>query len=125
MSTSDLQVENRPEHTTTAFSGTKTERFGLTLVESPSLFVSAYRQLHYWLFEPKATVPAEYYRGAVALPATDLRPWFFDFPSQIKVAFEKPSDAIGIHNREQTKKRALCALLFALALGVGGWFWRT
>src|SRR5579863_2856105 len=124
MSTSDLQVENRPEHTTTAFSGTKTERFGLTLVEPPSLFVSAYRQLHYWLFEPKVTVPAEYYRGAVKLPATDLRPWFYDLPSQLKVAFEKPRDPIGIYNHSQQEKRALCAMAFALALGAGGWFWR-
>ena len=36
-------------------------------------------------------MPAEYYRGEVKLPATDLRPWFMDLPSQLKIAFEKPA----------------------------------
>jgi len=124
MSTSNLQVESGPEKSPPVQAVARDERVTFTLVEPPSLFVSAYRQLHYWFFEPKVTVPAEYYRGAVKLPATDLRPWFYDLPSQLKVAFEKPRDPIGIYNHSQQEKRALCAVAFALALGAGGWFWR-
>jgi len=128
MSTSNLQVESGPakappknlpvpdEH----FDGT----FRITLVEPPTLFVSAYRQVRYWLREPKVTVPAQYYRGEVKLPATDLRPWFYDLPSQLKIAFEKPRDPVGIFNYAQQEKRALCAVAVAIALAAGGWFWR-
>ena len=56
----------------------------MTFVESPSVVVSAYRQIRDWLSEPKVTVPAQYYRGEVKLPATDMRPWFMDLPSQIR-----------------------------------------
>ncbi|MBZ5668818.1 MAG: energy transducer TonB [Acidobacteriia bacterium] len=51
-----------------------------------------------------------------------MRPWFRDLPNQLKIAFEKPRDPIGIYNRAQEKKRALCAVIAALALAVGGWF---
>ena len=47
-----------------------------------------------------------------------------DLPSQLKVAFEKPRDPIGIFNYEQQEKRALCAFACALVLGAGGWVWR-
>lgn len=124
MPTSNLQVESSPEKSPIQNTPVAGSGFNLTLVEPPSLFVSAFQQLRYWFLEPKTTVPAQYYRGTVTLPATDLRPWFFDFPSQVKLAFEKPRDPIGIYNRSQMEKRALCALLFALALGVSGWFWR-
>ncbi len=67
-------------------------------------------------------MPPEYYRGKVSLPATDMRPWFRDLPNQLKIAFEKPRDPIGIYNRAQQKKRALCAVMAALALAAGGWF---
>ena len=128
MSTSNLQVEGGPEKAPLKklpvgdehFDGT----FRISLVEPPNLFVSAYRQLRYLLWEPKVTVPAQYYRGQVKLPATDLRPWFFDLPSQLKVAFEKPRDPIGIFNHAQQKRRALCAFAFAIVLGFAGWFWR-
>ena len=123
MATSNLQVEGGPEKSSVKYS-VPDERFNLTLVEPPSLFVSAFRQIRYWISEPKVTVPAQYYRGTVKLPATDLRPWFYDLPSQLKIAFEKPRDPIGIYNYSQQEKRALCALVFALALGTGGWFWR-
>jgi len=81
-------------------------------------------QIRDWVREPKVTVPAQYYRGAVKLPATDLRPWFMDLPAQIKVALEKPRDPIGIYNYAQQEKRALCAFVGALLLGGGGWLWR-
>ena len=124
MSTSNLQVEGGPEKSPDKYSPAVDERFNLTLVEPPSLFISAFRQIHYWLTAPKTTVSAQYYRGTVTLPATDLRPWFYDFPSQLKIAFEKPHDPIGIYNYRQQEKRALCAFAFALALGAAGWFWR-
>ncbi len=124
MSTSNLQVESAPEKIPPRDEAAADELFKIALVDPPNLFVSAFRQLHYWLLEPKVTVSAQQYRGTVALPATDLRPWFYDLPSQLKVAFEKPRDPIGIYNHAQQEKRALGAFAFALALGAGGWFWR-
>ena len=128
MSTSNLQVEGGPEKAPLKNAPARDERsngsFSITLVEPPTLFVSAYRQVRYWLREPKMTVPAEYYRGEVKLPATDLRPWFYDLPSQLKIAFEKPGDPVGIFNYAQQEKRALCAVAVAIVLAAGGWFWR-
>ncbi|MGD1100420.1 MAG: hypothetical protein ABSA59_00005, partial [Terriglobia bacterium] len=124
MSTSNLQVEASPEKIPPKNVHSLEETFEVTLVDPPSLFVSAYRQIRDWFREPKMTVPAQYYRGEVNLPATDMRPWFMDLPSQIKVAFERPRDPIGNYNYAQQEKRALCALVVALALGAGGWFWR-
>jgi TonB family protein len=124
MSTSNLQVEVGPERTPPKNVPTGDEHFNITLVEAPSLFVSAFRQVRDLLREPKVTVPAQYYRGAIKLPATDMRPWFMDLPSQIKVALEKPRDPIGIYNRGQQEKRALGAFAAAIVLGAGGWFWR-
>ena len=124
MSTTNLQVEVGPGKIPPKNAPAPDEHFKVTFVESPSLFVSAYRQIRDWLREPKVTVPAQYYRGEVKLPATDLSPWFVDLPSQIKVAFEKPRDPIGIYNYAQQEKRALCAFAVALVLGAGGWFWR-
>ena len=124
MPISDLQVEVGPGKIAPANGPVPDEGYKLTIVEEPSLFISAFRQIHYWLFEPKATVPAEYYRGKVKLPATDMNPWYVDLPSQIKIALEKPRDPIGIYNYGQQEKRVLCALTVALILGAGGWFWR-
>ncbi len=124
MSTTNLQVEAGPGKTPPRNAPTPNGNFRLTLVEPPSLFVSAFRQIRDWLREPKVTVPPQYYRGEVNLPATDMRPWFYDLPSQLKVAFEKPRDPIGSYNHAQQEKRALCALVFGMVLGAGGWFWR-
>jgi len=124
MSTSDLQVEVSPREMPPKNAPPHAEGYSLTIIEPPSLFVSAYRQVRDWLREPKITVPAHYYRGKVQLPATDLRPWYKDLPAQLKVAFEKPRDPVGIYNYAQQQKRALCALAFAIVLGAGGWFWR-
>jgi TonB family protein len=124
MSTSNLQVEVGPPKIPPKKVHTPEETFKVTLVDPPSLFVSAYGQIRDWFREPKMTVPAQYYRGEVNLPATDIRPWFMDLRSQMKVAFEKPRDPIGIYNYAQQEKRALCAVAFALVLGAGGWFWR-
>jgi TonB family protein len=124
MSASNLQVETGPGKIPPKNAAAADENFTIALVETPSLPVSAYRQIRDWLREPKVTMPAQYYRGEVKLPVTDMRPWFVDLPSEIKAAFEKPRDPIGIFNYAQQEKRALCAFAFALVLGAGGWFWR-
>jgi periplasmic protein TonB len=124
MSTTNLQVAAGPDKTPTRSVPAPPEAYKLTLVEPPSLFVSAFRQVRDWLREPKVTVPAQYYRGEMKLPATDMRPWFVDIPSQLKIAFEKPRDPIGKYNYLQQEKRASVALALAVSLGAGGWFWR-
>jgi len=122
MPTSNLQAEVGPGRIPPARASAPDELYKLTFVETPTVFVSAFRQVRDWLREPKVTVPAKYYRGKVSLPATDMRPWFRDFPNQLKIAFEKPRDPIGIYNRAQEKKRTLCAVMAGLALAAGGWF---
>lgn len=124
MSTINYPVEGREAKIPLKDPRRPAEGFTLTLVEPPSLFVSAYRQIRDSLRDPKVTVPAQYYRGEAKLPATDLPPWFVDFPAQIKLAFEKPRDPIGIYNHSQQQKRAIFAFAFAVMLGAGGWFWR-
>jgi TonB family protein len=124
MSTTNLQVEVGPAKIPSNKVRTPEETFKVTLVDPPSLFVSAFQQIRDWFREPKVTVPPQYYRGEAKLPATDMGSWFVDIPSQIKVAFEKPRDPIGIYNYAQQEKRALCALACAVVLGAGGWFLR-
>ena len=69
--------------------------YHLTFVDSTLPPVSLFRQIWQSLHEPKNTVPKEYYRGKVALPATDLRPWIFDIPNQLRTLFEKPKNDVG------------------------------
>jgi TonB family protein len=64
--------------------------YHLTFVDSTLAPVSLFRQIMERLREPKITVPKEYYRGKVNLPATDMRPWFLDLPDQLRLPFEKP-----------------------------------
>ena len=47
-----------------------------------------------------------------------MQPWYRDFTTQVKSLFEKPSEPIGIFNRAQDKKRALCVLAAAV-IGAG------
>src|SRR5208282_4447956 len=61
MSTSNLQVEASPEKIPPKNVHSLEETFEVTLVDPPSLFVSAYRQIRDWFREPKMTVPAQYY----------------------------------------------------------------
>jgi TonB family protein len=124
MPISNLQVESSPPKMPPTNPPAPGADYKFTFVETPSVLVSAYRQIRDIFREPKVTVPAQYYRGEANLPATDLRPWFMDLPSQLKVALEKPRDPIGIYNYAQQEKRALCALALAIALGAGGWFWQ-
>jgi TonB family protein len=69
--------------------------YHVTFVDSALPPVSLFRQIWQLLHEPKNTVPKEYYRGKVALPATDMRPWILDIPNQLRVLFEKPKNNIG------------------------------
>jgi TonB family protein len=123
MSTSNLQVEVGPGKDPAKKAPAPDERYKVTFVETPSVFVSAYRQIRDLFSEPKMSVPSYYYRGEAKLPVTDMRPWFLDLPSQLKHAFEKPLDPIGIYNYRQQEKRALCGLVCAVVLGAAGWFW--
>ena len=67
-----------------------------TFVDSPLAPVSLFRQILERLREPKITVPKEYYRGKVTLPATDTRPEFLDFSNQLGLPFEKQTPSIPI-----------------------------
>ena len=120
MPTSNVPVEVDPGKVPAPATSAPDKLFKGTFVETPTVFVSAYRQIRDWLREPKMTVPPEYYRGEARLPATDMPPWYRTLPNQLKIAFEKPPDPIGIYNHAQAKKRALCALLGAVALAAGG-----
>lgn len=64
--------------------------YQLSFVDTPSVPVSLFRQILERFREPKITVPKEYYRGKITLPATDMGPWFSDLPHQIRGLFEKP-----------------------------------
>jgi TonB family protein len=66
--------------------------YHLTFVDSALPPVSLFRQIWQSLHEPKVTGPKQYYRGNVSLPATDMRPWFLDLPSQFRALFEKPKN---------------------------------
>jgi TonB family protein len=64
--------------------------YHFTFVDSTLAPVSLFRQILEGFREPKITVPKEYYRGKVKLPATDMRPWFLDLSDQLKLEFQKP-----------------------------------
>ena len=94
-----------------------------TFVESPFFLVSLIQMLRERWREPKVTVPKQYYRGETALPIVEMRAWYADLPSQIKLAFEKPRDPIGIYNRAQSRKRLLCGAAAGIVLAAAGGFW--
>lgn len=125
MPTTNLQVEADPSKVAPKNTPPSGEGFNVTFVETPSVITSAIQSIRDWINEPKVTVPAQYYRGEAKLPATDMRPWFMDLPDQLKIAFETPTDPIGIYNGRQLKKRLLCGFALAVVLGTAGWFWRT
>jgi len=64
--------------------------YQLTFVETPNVFVSAFRQIRDLWREPKITVPQKYYRGEARLPVTEMRPWYRDLPNLFRTLFEKP-----------------------------------
>jgi protein TonB len=117
----NIQTEVGPGKAASRKESPSVPDYQLTFFETPNIVVSVYRSVRDWLHEPKLTVPPEYYRGEVDLPVTEMRPWYRDLPGQIKLAFEKPTDPIGIINHQQERRRALVAFLGALALGATGW----
>jgi TonB family protein len=90
MPISDTQVEISTDATPSANPPVAEPEYHLTFVDSALPPVSLFRQIWQMFHEPKMTVPKEYYRGKVALVATDMRPWFLDLPYQLKALFEKP-----------------------------------
>jgi TonB family protein len=92
--TSDTQVGANEEGSLHGSAPKPEPEYHFTFVDSTLPPVSLFRQIWQLLHEPKNTVPKEYYRGKVALPATDLRPWIFDIPNQLKALFEKPKNNI-------------------------------
>ncbi len=121
MPTSNTQIDAGPGTAASGKESTPVSDYQLTFCESPNLFVSVFRSIRDWLREPKVTVPPEYYRGEIALPVTEMRAWYRDLPSQIKLTLEKPRDPVGIVNRQQEKRRALVAFAGAAVLGGAGW----
>jgi protein TonB len=93
-----------------------------TIQETPGLLASLRENLREWRRISKLKIPAEYDHGEVVLPVTEMRPWYRDFDKQIKSLFEKPTEPIGIFNRAQEKKRAMCGAAAAL-VGAGVAFW--
>jgi TonB family protein len=87
---SESQVDTRVDATPAASPRTPEPEYHLTFVDSPLAPVSLFRQIWQSLHEPKSTIPKQYYRGKVALPATDMRPWILDIPNEIRALFEKP-----------------------------------
>jgi len=98
--------------------------YQLTFLDSTIPIVSLVRQLRAKWREPKVTVPPEYYKGEVDLPITEMRPWFKDLPAIYHALFEKPTDEIGIYNRQQEKWHLLLAGIGTVLGIVGGWFTR-
>jgi TonB family protein len=90
MPSCQTEVENRMNAAPSGNIQTPEPEFRLTFVDSTIAPVSLFRQILGILREPKITVPKKYYRGEAALPATDMRPWFLDFPNQLRGPFEKP-----------------------------------
>jgi TonB family protein len=90
MPTSDTRVEISADAPPTGSRPVPEPEYHFTFVDSTLAPVSLFRQIWETLHEPKITVPKEYYRGEVTLPATDMRPWFLDLPNQLRLLFEKP-----------------------------------
>src|SRR5579872_5946712 len=95
----------------------RTREQQFTLPDSPNLFASLLDGIREWRCGSRAA-HSEYYRGEAVLPVTEMQPWYRDFTTQVKSLFEKPTEPIGIFNRAQDKKRALCALAAAV-IGAG------
>lgn len=90
MPTSEIQVRPTTEQPKGGGTTPPEPVYQLTFFETPPLLVSVVRQIISLFREPKITVPRKYYRGEAALPLTEMRPWYRDLPSQIRVLFEKP-----------------------------------
>jgi len=101
-------------------SRSKPEEFSFSVQETPGLLSSLIENLREWRRTRKLQVPEDS-RGQV-LPVTEMRPWYKDFTKQVKSHFEKPTEPIGIYNRTQEKRRALCGAAAALVGGGVAWW---
>lgn len=116
----DTQVGPGSRQSSNGTSHSPRDDFQFTIRETPGLLESLRDGFREWRRTSKMKVPAEY-AGAV-LPVTEMRPWYRDFKAQIKSVFEKPTEPIGIYNRVQEKKRAMCGAGAAI-VGAGAAFW--
>jgi periplasmic protein TonB len=121
MPITDAQVGSGNRPTKNATARPSREDFKFTIQESPGLFASLRDGIREWRRTARIKVPPEYDRGATVLPVTEMRPWYRDFKNQIKSLFEKPTEPIGIFNRAQEKKRALCGAVAAMAGAGTAW----
>jgi len=118
MPTTEKQASSGSRPTTVGPSSSEKPEYFFTLSEPPGLLASLRDGFREWRRSSKTAVDSEYYHGEIALPVTEMRPWYRDFRSQIKTLFEKPTEPIGIFNRAQEKKRALCGGSVAI-IGAG------
>jgi protein TonB len=121
MPTIDTHVDPGRSQTDSVTSQTPRGNFSITVHESPSLLSSLREGFREWRQTRALKVP-ESARGGSVLPVTEMRPWYRDFGKQIKTLFEKPTEPIGLFNRAQEKKRALCGAATAI-VGAGVAFW--
>jgi periplasmic protein TonB len=121
MPVTETHVDPGRTQTRTGISGTSPDDTIFKLQELPGLLASLRQGLREWRQTSKIKIPDEY-AGAAILPVTEMRPWYRDFKGQIKSLFEKPTEPIGIFNRAQEKKRALCGAAAAV-VGAGIAFW--
>jgi periplasmic protein TonB len=117
----DTQVGPGSRQTTAETSHTAKPEYVFIMPETPGLLASLREGIREWRRGSKGSLASEYYRGEVALPVTEMRPWYRDFRSQLKTFFEKPREPIGIFNRAQEKKRALCGVAAAVAGAGTAW----
>jgi periplasmic protein TonB len=60
-------------------------QYHTVILDSPNFLVSLIQQIRERRREPKITVPPEYYQGEADLPITEMRQWYRDLPSQLKL----------------------------------------
>jgi periplasmic protein TonB len=116
----DTQVGPGSRQSSNGASHSPRNDFQFTIQETPGLLESLRDGFREWRRTSKMKVP-DASAGAV-LPVTEMRPWYRDFKAQIKFLFEKPTEPIGIYNRVQEKKRAMCGAGAAI-VGAGVAWW--
>jgi periplasmic protein TonB len=99
----------------------ETPGYAFTIPESPGLLASLRDGFREWRRASKKRIPANYDGGVAILPVTEMRPWYRDFPGQIKAFLEKPTEPIGLFNRAQEWKRAICGAAVAITGGGTAW----
>jgi protein TonB len=121
MPITETHVDPGKAQTSARVSGTLPEDTLFNIQEPPGLLASLREGLREWRRTSKLRVPDQY-AGEAILPVTEMRPWYRDFKGQIKSLFEKPTEPIGVFNRAQEKKRALCGVAVAV-VGGGAAYW--